>query len=40
MMPFFNLHLVESRFIRERNKVEKEVGGITGENRIEERCEE
>lgn len=33
MMPFFTLRLVESRLIRERNKVEKEVGGVTDENR-------
>lgn len=33
MMPFFTLRLVESRLIRERDKMEKEIGGVTDENR-------
>lgn len=33
MMPFFTLRLVESRLIRERDKMEEEIGGVTDENR-------
>lgn len=33
MMPFFTLRLVESRLIRERDKMEKEIGGVNDENR-------
>ena len=33
MMPFFTLRLVESRLIRERNQMEKEIDGVTDENR-------
>lgn len=33
MMPFFTLRLVESRLIRERDKMEIEIGGINDENR-------
>lgn len=33
MMPFFTLRLVESRLIRERDKMEAEIGGVTDENR-------
>lgn len=32
MMPFFALRLVESRLIREKNKIEEEIGGVTKEN--------
>ena len=35
MMPFFTLRLVESRLIRERDKLEEEIGGVTDENRKE-----
>ena len=33
MMPFFTLRLVESRLIRERDKMEAEIGGVTDDNR-------
>ncbi len=33
MMPFFTLRLVESRLIRARDELEKEIGGVTDENR-------
>lgn len=33
MMPFFTLRLVESRLIRERDKMEAEIGGVSDENR-------
>lgn len=33
MMPFFTLRLVESRLIRERDKMETEIGGVNDENR-------
>ena len=33
MMPFFTLRLVESRLIRERDKMEAEIGGVNDENR-------
>ena len=33
MMPFFTLRLVESRLIRERDKLEEEIGGVNDENR-------
>ena len=32
MMPFFTLRLVESRLIRERDKMEKEIGGVKSYN--------
>ena len=33
MMPFFTLRLVESRLIRERDKMGAEIGGVTDDNR-------